>query len=375
EGVQLKLGADVDHRIANASTVLETPHCAGNCDLTASNTGGTATFSGIYAQLIWDRWPGWRLIAGIRVDDYHLVPGMDFGAVEPRLTVRRTLSDRWTLKGAAGLFHQPPTALIDLPVIDVSGLHYGLQQAIQLDTGVEWKPHPAIEVSADAYLNPLSRTVEIDPFRSNAEGLRGVNGVFSVAAAAPATHGIAYGLEVLIRHPIGGSWFGWLSLTLERSTRYTGFVRFDGAGNPIGVGFANLPFTFDQTFVLNGVLSYRLPRNWTLGAAVHFNTGRPESGDLTSSTEVPSLSGTAWIHVSQDQVTRLPPFFRIDARVQKSWVFDSFVLDLYLDALNATASSEVVSYDYQIDRFTGALVKKTNSVPLVIPTLGLRGTY
>jgi hypothetical protein len=110
---------------------------------------------------------------------------------------------------------------------------------------------------------------------------------------------------------------------------------------------------------------------------VHLNTGRPESGDLTSTTEVPNPENTNWTQVSLDQVHRLPAFYRVDVRAEKSWAFDDFVLDVYLDVLNATVNWEVVSYTYENNSTltSNGLLKVANSVPVVVPTLGVRATY
>jgi TonB family protein len=367
---RLELGGDVDHRTASMSTNSMDGSVA------SSASAGVATLAGGWAQLSWTPVPGFRLEPGLRVDDYHLVPGIDFVAVEPRVAVRKSLGEGLSLKGGAGIFHQAPSMLIDLPVVDITGLRSGLQEAVQLDTGLEWRPQSTLEVTVDAYVDPLTRTVEIDPFETSHAFIRGFDALFSPSYAPPVpSHGLAYGLDVMVRRPLQGNWFGWLSASLERSTRFTSFVQYDAYGRAVGLGSGELPFTFDQTLVLNAALSYHLPRNWTVGAVAHFNTGRPENGDLTSSTEAPVPGGAAWANVSLDRVNRLPPFFRLDLRAEKSWTTGPVRFAAYLDVLNATASNEVVSYVYSSDPATGALTKSANTIPLLVPSLGVRATY
>jgi len=186
---------------------------------------------------------------GVRADAYHLVPGKTYGAVEPRLTVRKELLDSLTIKGAAGLYHQAPTTLVSLPVVDMAGLVYGLQQAVQIDLGVEWKIFDGLELTVDGYLNPLLRTVEMNPF--DPATMATTSGWTLGRDSLPdgnlfdegqiSSHGWAYGLEVMLRHPLGGNWFGWLSYSLQRSTRYVRFRTYDAEGFPDGHAEGYLP--------------------------------------------------------------------------------------------------------------------------------------
>jgi hypothetical protein len=135
------------------------------------------------------------------------------------------------------------------------------------------------------------------------------------------------------------------------------------------------------------VLSYNFASNWTVGGVFHFHTGRPEAGVLTSQSQQPGRSRSTgedrWVPVELDRVDRLPGFFRFDLRVSKSWAFDTFILQAYLDVLNATVQQEVTSYDYQRaanQPCTPAMCQYTLSkvptrIPLLIPMLGIKGSY
>lgn len=376
--LRLAVGADLEHRRANVS-ITRTVRTSEELSFieTVDQPVATGTFTGGYLQLQWE--PGkWSVLPALRVDAYHLVPGIRSYAVEPRLTLRRLVGEDLTLKAGAGLFHQPPTTLINLPVVDLTGLQLGLQEGIQLDAGVEWRSKSGFEVNSDIYFNPMRRTVELNPFSSEV-----VN-----APSDFASRGYAYGLEILLRHPLGKNWFGWLSYTLERSMRFARFNRYNEFGAVVSTGSGYVPFAFDQTHVLNAVLSYSFASNWTLGGVFHYNSGRPEAGGLTSQTEQAGRSrftGEArWVPVDYDRVDRLPGFFRFDVRISKSWAFDTFTLQAYLDVLNATVRQEVVSYDYDraanppcapgtICQYT--LSKVPQKIPLLIPMLGIKGSY
>jgi TonB family protein len=389
-GLELQVGGDLEHRRALVSLSVD----LGTTEIPEILLPmGLGTFTGFWVQTPWkDGSKRWTVVPGLRLDNYHLVPGLDRFAAEPRLTVRYELTPGFTLKGAAGLFHQQPTTLIQLPIIDVSGLRYGLQEGAQLDAGLEWRGSSGLEVNVDFYFNPLLHTYELNPFEEGKSVSSGGEENTGSVSSGPvpeepnqlfdpariASRGKAYGLELLIRHPLGGNWFGWVSYSLQRSTRWTTYDLYDEHGAIVGEASGYIPYAYDQTHVFNAVLSYKFANNWTVGGVLHFNTGRPETRVMTSQTMregTDSGGNQAWIHVPYSQADRLPPFFRFDLRVSKSWAFDTFNLEAYLDALNVTVSSEVVSFDYTYTYDGRGLSKRPVSIPIVVPILGAKGTY
>jgi TonB family protein len=402
----LRAGGDVDYKRA----IVDLVQASGDGEAPVESAPvAIGTFMGAYVEAVWQPDDKWSVVPGLRVDNYHLSPGIDRSALEPRLTVRRKLSEKLTLKGGVGLFHQPPTSLISLPVIDVGSLLLGLQEGVQISMGAEWKAWRDLEVGLDLYVNPMLRTVELTPFSD--EGLvdevedefpddgevtttgvreaRAQRRAFQLEDDGPlipsrddidfpdfTSHGLAYGMELLIRHPLGNNWFGWLSYSLQRSTRYTKFYRYDAEGNVIGEDEADLPFVFDQTHILNLVLSYKFSNGFTAGAVAHFNTGRPEAGSLGTATHREGqIAGRAsWVRADRDRVDRLPGFMRFDVRLSKAWVYDSFNLEAYLDMLNVTISRETVGYEYN-GGGGRKLTKEAVGLPIVLPILGVKGRY
>jgi TonB family protein len=410
--LSLKAGADVDHKRAIVDYLREG---SGGEDGLQTVPVALGTFMGAYAEVLWQPNEKWSVVPGLRVDNYHLSPGIDRKALEPRLTVRHELSQTLTLKGGAGVFHQPPTSLISLPVVDVGGLLLGLQEGIQVSMGAEWKAWKGLEVGVDVYVNPMVRTVELTPFSD--EGLveqpdvdpdlpgdvgplrtrrgfqdqgqdpdpddGGIPDRGDIDFPDFTSSGLAYGLEVLIRHPLGDNWFGWLSYSLQRSTRRTRFYRYDWKGDYIYRDGApltetkDLPFAFDQTHILNLVLSYKFSNSVTLGGVFHFNTGRPEYGSLGTQTHregTDNDSRPVWVKQDRDRVDRLPPFFRFDVRLSKAWVYDTFSLEAYLDMLNVSLNRETVGFEYE-GGSGRPLAKSPVGLPITLPILGVKGRY
>jgi TonB family protein len=338
-------------------------------------------FAGGYANAVWSPTKRLALSGGLRADSYHLTPGIERVGVEPRLTARFAVTDALSLKAGGGIVHQPPAVLINVPLLDIAGLKWGLQESRQVDAGAEWTILPGLELNVDAYFTDIPTAIEFDlPALVRNQALT------SLVAQSLIRRGRSYGLELLLRHPLGNNWFGWISYSLQRSERLQRYVHFDEAFNPVEVRQGWLPFAFDQTHVFNAVVSYKFPGNITTGMVVHFNTGRPESGQISSRTMKlwtnPATGLEEWRSVGRDDVARLPSFFRIDLRVAKQWSYDDYRMELYLDVLNATVSSETLSYDYRDEGgfpFPGApprtLEKVPVPLPVIVPMLGLKGVY
>jgi len=368
--VQARVSADVERQLAT----IENTESLGGGDL-EQQPRVMGVFSGVAAEVAWNPDRFW-LVAGLRGASYHAQPGVQFWALEPRLSARYALADWLTVKGGAGLFHQPPTILLSLPISDLASLKDGLQETIHLALGFEARLPLGLELSVEGYFNPMPHVLE----KSLTEFITGGT---SFGDRNPAIYGQAYGLEVLLRAPAKGRFFGWLAYSLSRSERLRKYPVFGNSVDDVQVREGFVPFAFDQTHNLNLVAGYQLPHAWKLSGTFHFNTGRPESGEVSSRTQVPAVSSDGlevWRPVPLNQVDRLPAFFRIDARVSKAWTLNDVMLELYIDVFNATFTPETYAWTYgrgdSPDGVTpGPLTKTGFSLPLFSWALGLKGSY
>jgi hypothetical protein len=149
--------------------------------------------------------------------------------------------------------------------------------------------------------------------------------------------GVGYGVEGMIRRPITHRLSGWLNYTLSYSLRNgsNGVVRSD----------------WDQRHLLNLVGAYRVSGATTLSARFHYNSGREVAMPPTTTR------------------SQVPGYYQIDLRAERSFVFDRFILGVFVDVANATFNRELVQY----------VATTAGPVPsylrLVLPTLGVRGAF
>lgn len=298
---------------------------------------------GIFADVEWRLFDDLLLVPGVRVDYFERV---DQFSADPRLVVRYDLTDQWTAKGGIGLVHQAPEGFETNESFGNEDL--GLERAAHYSVGGEYRPTDYLSFDVTFFYNQLmnlvSGTSALDeagePLRFDNQG-----------------KGRIYGMEVFIRHDFHNNLRGWLSYTLSRSER-----------TESGETESRL-FDFDQTHILNLVLSYVFPSNWEIGARFRLISGNPITpfGDRRYLADFDRYVGVPG-EVNSD---RLPLFHQLDLRVEKRWIFDWYSIVAYISVLNTynNANTEALQYDFDFSN-----TQKVTGLP-VLPILGIRGEF
>lgn len=345
-GAALSLSAGVDLAIqqfvANLNVLVATDS---GTRLAPVEVRSRYTSGGAFVEMPWWLTENFLLVPGSRFDVYHNsatdiaggVPAEVYTgsqttqlAADPRLGWRWRLAqgeqgDVW-LKGGVGRYHQPARPAIPMPGVSEIGLERGLLAGWQTSLGGELPLGAGLDVDVQGYFNYLDNL--FFDLAVNASGSADLNGVGSVSRTQ---RGRSYGVEVLLRQREMTDVFGWVSYTLSRSERN----RHDNW----------LLFDFDRPHMLHAVLGVRLPRNWQVGGQVQVQSGRPVSSN----------------HGYND--ARTTPFYRIDLRIDKRAVWNSWLLDFYVELLNLTLSPEPLAG-------AGA---DTAAVRYILPVVGFRG--
>jgi hypothetical protein len=286
-------------------------------------------------------------------------------SVDPRLSTLYHLTDQVDLKAAAGIysgpsrfsFVEPPIVFGPIPAFEGPGIRRGLSRTYQYQAGVEVDLPRDFELVVTGFYHDqfspvdfslIDKVVAPDPTPCDGEP-DGPTNPFDV-------DGASFGGELLFRRRLGRSVFGWASYALSRSRR----TLSDGT---------RFPFEFDQTHVFNGVVSWEVGRNWTLGGVFHYNTGRPYTPFTVDRCGDP---GTYYDpRLGEPNSARLPGYWRIDVRINKREVFDTWFFDFYIDFFNAAFQFETIGFD--VNTATGEIEEE--NVPLFIPMIGIRGEF
>jgi TonB family protein len=361
-GLELEAGADLLYQNFDVELF-------GTDDPALSDADSGVTL-GAWLAAEWQRGPV-LVNPGVRVDHYrYQAPGrIDRAtAVEPRLAASYALTSRITTKASVGLhsgparfsFVEPPLVFGPIPAYEGPGLYWGLNRTWQTQAGVETRLPGDLALNLTGFYHDMFQAIDFslldkpltpDPTPCDGEDITPV-------PVPEDVDGKSYGLELLLRRRLGHAFFGWVSYSMSRSERTLPVV-------------GTLPFDFDQTHVLNTVLSWDVGRNWTVGGVLHVNTGRPYTplvrDRCTDDSGVSYFDGRR----GEPNAERFPLYWRIDARIQKREVFETWYFDFYVDLFNASFNWETIGYT--IDADTGAL--QAEIIPLFIPMIGVRGEF
>jgi outer membrane receptor protein involved in Fe transport len=265
-----------------------------------------------------------------------------FVSPEPRLALRYQLTPHVALKGAVGLYAQPPdpTAFSQ----DFGNPNILPEHGTQYVVGAETELRPGLTAEIDLFWKSLRDLVV--PGEHPGDPRLDNDGI-----------GRAYGGEILIRQEIGKRLFGWVAYTLSRSER---------KDHPDQSWYL---FAFDQTNILTLVLSYFLPRGFEVGGRYRYVTGDPYTPVIGSFFD--SVSNSYMPLAGPTNSARLGPFNQLDLRVDKIFTFDRWRLWLYLDVQNVLRADnpEAVGYNYNY-----TIPHNITGLPL-LPILGIRGDF
>jgi TonB family protein len=350
----------------------------------AVRSGGRNLFSDLGGYTLADIRPVKTLsiMPGLRYDYYTEVSD---GGPSLRLTARYQYRPGHALKGALGTYNQSP-----IYSTNQSAAYSSVGQAIdsvwgnpdlpitkarQAVLGYEYQITDLISLDAQAYYN---RQYQIPMNGGDSISLKtGKNINF-----LPDQEGRMYGLELMLRHNQGEHFFGWISYSLSRSERRS--PRPDnpdmGGGSSSNLVRAWDPkawhiFGKDQTHNLQLVGSWRLSRGWETGLRVRYVTGNPETPQLGYTSgryEYDAESGRYVDLFGTVNSDRMGPFFQIDARVDKKFVYRSWIFSLYLDVQNVNyfLYNSPETYDYNYDSS-----ERQTIGGIIIPSLGIRAEF
>ncbi len=365
-------GLDQEFSVFRADTATAGADISDYVSVLLSDRFVSAT--GLYAELLWrkgrvDIRPGIRSDLYVQLGQSPTLPQASsvthaFG-VDPRLLLREKLTERWTLRQNVGLYHQPPSFPVPIPGVESFGFERGLQRNLQGSVGYEFTISDRFILTQDAYLGRLSNLQDYDlAAATDAAEKKQVTEFDDLVIRST---GLVYGLETMLRLAPRQRVYGWAAYTLSRSTR-----EFDKGGRAAS--------NWDQRHILNIVLGYRIGEKWNLGGRLHVNSGRPYTAAVGEQSAVDAL-------IYNRNNRRLPAFFQLDLRVERTWRFRSWNMQLIFDVLNSTYAREVFACTLpnsgnagfgMVPASGGALGPdgcKQQGVHYILPSIGLRGVF
>ena len=305
-------------------------------------------YPAVYGELEYSPTDAIKIMPGVRVDHYGTVKNTAFG---PRLNARWDLSKRWAAKGGVGLFTQQPAE--QTTFAGVGNPNLVSEKALHYAVGAEWRPLDYLELGATLFYRDMFDLVAgTSAFTIDPDTERPVYEFFNNDGL-----GRSYGAEFLIRHYPNNRFFGWLAYTLSRSERKNLITdRWE-------------TFEFDQTHILTAVAGYNLPWNIDVSARFQYVTGNPFT-PIIGATYNADEDDYEPVRGERNS-RRNAPFNRLDLRIDKRWVYEAWILGIYLDIQNTYNASnpEGVQYNYDFSQS-----QPVNGIPF-LPTVGVNARF
>lgn len=329
-----------------ATGLGEYPRPAFDPQLVAIQTRVARGTPGLYGEAVFDFSPV-EISLGVRLDLLRYGNYTDI-APDPRLVGHLHFTDDVQLVAATGLFTQPPNVV---QTVGTGGNpRLGPQRSWQQSLGLEANLPLGIFARITGfftYMWDIARFNQIVAMDEQGNPQR----IFFVADQ----QGRSYGMEVLVRRPLGDGFYGSLSYTLARSERV----------NPGGNWFV---FGFDQTHSLSAVASYEFD-GWRFGLSFQLTSGRPTSSVCSATYDA---DANEYDPSFCDRGERLPLFHQLNARIDRDFNIANTVRgSVYIDVQNVYNATNAEGLIYQYDY--------ARSAPLaglpILGTIGVRAYY
>ena len=293
---------------------------------------------------------------GVRVDGLISDTGTTAVQVDPRFSMYWDAPNGTTrLKGAAGQYSQWPTAR-QLDATGQGNPYLTATRSLQTMVGVEQTLTPQLQLEVSPFHNTIRDQVvgREDSFAF----FSGPPNFDQVDTKPYANEGVGrvYGVESLLRFENDRA-IGWISATLQRSTR----TKRETDEREL--------FRYDQPIVINALGSYELPKRWRVGARARYGSGNPYTPVVN---RVYNLDRRSYSPVyGETDSARLPAFFALDLRLDKTYVLRRWTLNCYLDVQNVTnrQNPEVMNWSFDFSEET-----PITSLP-TLPTFGLEAKW
>jgi TonB family protein len=284
---------------------------------------------GVHADVVWRSSDRVELVPGFRLDGYR-TRGQTAWAPQPRAAARVQLARGWTWISAIGVAHQEPTeevfvpAKLPDPVVDTSG-----GDAYQFSEAVEARLPSRIRVRATAFYT-------------------------SIVARHTDERERSFGGELFARRDFTERLGGFVSYTLSRAEALS------GAPTPLWVRTGG-----DRRHLLSVVLGYDLGSGWRIGGRFFFESGRSYQVDCPNPNCSPQPGATP--RTAYAVTGTLPPFYRVDARLEKKWTFPGGQwITATLEGFNVLDKAEPIGKSY-----TPAFgLSPNNQSPIILPSIG-----
>lgn len=292
----------------------------------------------VFLQSTWSPWVQLSLSAGARYDYFSFTKE---GTFSPRISASYHLTDKTTLNTAYGKYYQTPASY--QIALDPFNQQLRSSYATHYIFGVEQLLRDDIRATVEVYHKDLSNVIV---------GNDTTDLLYNTGS------GYARGIEFSLQKKFTDGFVGTASYTFSESKRQD------------ADGLNEYYFEFDRPHILNLIAGIEIGEGWQLGAKFQYASGNP----FTPVAGVTEKNGTYYVVDGNYNSARMPAYHKLDVRLDKKFVFDSWTLTAYLDLWNLYNKENVLSYSYKVDSY-GTITETPRLDFGITPIIGLSAQF
>lgn len=272
------------------------------------------------------------LTAGIRADGASVVENTKnpLSHLSPRLSANYAINEFLSIKSSAGIYYQLPPEIIvsyNQAYSELGSTDY--IKSNQASIGFEYRNQKTYRASIDVYYKGYDQY----PFLLK-DSISFANALadYVVVGNQPSTPtgiGRSYGTELFIQQRLKRNYWWMLSYSFNVS-------EFEDKNGDFK------PSSWDSRHFVTFNVGKTFNKDWQLGIKWRYSNGTPytpydvNTSSLISNWEVANKGVFDYNRINEN---RLPSFHQMDIRVDKSWWFDKWNLNLFFDLQNAYRST------------------------------------
>lgn len=296
-----------------------------------------------------DNWAinhNWTLTPGIAVayDDY---TKQTF--IEPKLQSRYELSDAWALTSAYGKYHKLPDDFGSYTK-ELGNRNLKQSEATHYELGIENQFNDSWFWKLETYYKAMDKLVVSRP---NDEKYA------SQPRFTNDADGQAWGLEFFANKTLSEKWYGWLSVAYSETKRKNKLT---------GESFK---YNYDQPWIVNLVSNYQINPAWQLGFKWRLQSGQLVT-PITSATQDPNDSELYNPNYGALNSERLPMSHSLDVRADRTFHYENWDMDLYVEVRNVYNQRNVTGYSYSEADYS--VKEKEVGFPMM-PSFGIKAKF
>ena len=278
------------------------------------------------------------ITAGLRYDHFALTSENNFS---PRISLSYSLTNKTTFNLAWGKYYQSPASYQIAP--DTRNLLLKSSYATHYIAGIEQRLGYDTKASIEIYHKELANLF-VDPDSSNLLLNTG--------------SGYAQGIEFALQKKFTDGFVGSASYSYSISKRrdYESTALYD--------------FEYDRPHIINLIFGLEMGSGWQIGAKFQYASGNP----YTPAIGIITKNNSFYVLEGDKNSARYPDFHKLDIRIDKQFVFDSWSFSIYLDLWNVYNRDNIISYSSKADE-NGILSSTPRYDMGIAPIIGITAKF